>query len=419
MSGTLPIPGKQYTIRSGDTLQSIAIRAYGSAAKWHRIYRANASVLRSSNADLIYPGEVIYIPSDTDSSSTTAQSSRFSSRDKGTFNLVIGSREVPVLSGRFRRGVDLLASSWTAEIPWTPGADEALDKLIRRYSYAASSLYLGPTLVASGKLYGVSPKFSKDGTTKSLEFFTSTADLIDSTMRPPYEFSGKTLKVIANELCPDLGYEVVFDVSPGASFDTVAVQKTEAIGSFLQRLSTQRGLLCSCDEYGRVVFLKASTSGTPVDSLEEGRPIPMQFEATFDGRKRYAVYRAVGQAGDGTNIVSIAKDSAVPGTRQLTFTQDDTDSANIATGAAWKRSKALADALSTPFPVSDWYTSSGDLWPTNAIVSLKSPVLDLPDPTDMLIRSVEYVFESSGRSATLNLVPPFSLAGTDPEEPWI
>jgi prophage tail gpP-like protein len=416
-----PQQGKQYTIVKGDTLWSIATRAYGNPMKWSKIYRANASVLKSNNADLIYPGEVVYIPPEEEvaAAKAEAKANRFASRPKGTFNLVIGDREIHVESGRFKRGVDLLVSSWTATIPWTPGKDPALDKLIKRDSFSPSELYLGPELVATGKLYGVEPHLSNSGSTKTLEFFSNTADLADTTMRPPYEFGDVTLKTLARELCESLGYSIVFDISPGARFDWVTAQKTETVGAFLQRLSAQRGALCSCDERSRVIFIRATTTGEPVDYLEEGRPGSTEFKAKFDGRKRFAVYRCVGESGDADDIVSVAKDPSVPGARQLTFTADDVDSANVKNSAEWKRSKSIADAYSVPFPVSDWYTSKGKLWAPNDLAMLKSPTLDLPTSTKMLARDVEYVIENGGRSATLGVVPPFTLAGKAPEAPWI
>lgn len=414
-----PTQGQSYTIVEGDTLWSIASRAYGNPMKWSKIYRANSTTLKSKNADLIYPGEVIFIPLEEEiaAAKTEAQINRFASRSKGTFNLVIGGREVPVDTGRFQRGVDLLAFSWNATIPWLPGKDPELDKIIRRYSYAPSELYLGSELVATGKFYQKKPKLSKDSSTAELEFFSTTADLVDSTMAPPYEFGGETLKQIAQSVAA--GYIVVFETSTGPAFDSATATKTETIGKFLQRLAVQRGNLCSTDERGRIVFMKANTSGKPICSFEEGRPPLEEFEATFDGRARYAVYRAVGQSGDGNDIVSTSKDPSVPGTRMLTFTADDVDAGTVRNAAEWRRAKSLADALTIPIPVPDWYAPDGSLWKPNTLVTLKSPMLDLPDPTALVIRTVDFSFSKSSRNTTLSVCPPFALAGGEIPKEWL
>jgi LysM repeat protein len=51
---------RRYTVRPGDTLSSIALRFYGSRARWPVIYQANKSVIK--NPDSIFPGEVLTIP---------------------------------------------------------------------------------------------------------------------------------------------------------------------------------------------------------------------------------------------------------------------------------------------------------------------------------------------------------------------
>jgi LysM repeat protein len=53
-------PARRYTVRPGDTLSSIALRFYGSRARWPVIYQANKSVIK--NPDSIFPGEVLTIP---------------------------------------------------------------------------------------------------------------------------------------------------------------------------------------------------------------------------------------------------------------------------------------------------------------------------------------------------------------------
>lgn len=62
-------PGTNYTVQSGDTLWSIALRAYGNGNDWTVIYNypANQKVI-GSNPNLsqaLSPGLVLYIPTST------------------------------------------------------------------------------------------------------------------------------------------------------------------------------------------------------------------------------------------------------------------------------------------------------------------------------------------------------------------
>ena len=53
---------RTYTVRSGDTLSSIAQRFYGNSADWTWLYHVNSSVVHDPNT--IYVGEVLKLPSD-------------------------------------------------------------------------------------------------------------------------------------------------------------------------------------------------------------------------------------------------------------------------------------------------------------------------------------------------------------------
>jgi prophage tail gpP-like protein len=413
---SMPIPGKMYVVVEQDCLSRIARRAYGNAAQWPKLYKANVSTLKSKNPDLIYPGEKLWIPPETDA---LAPADPQVGRDPGEMTVICGGKELPINTGTLSTGIDLMASAWTIEMPWTPGLDADIDKATKRYSYAKAEIYLGNTRMARGKLYGVDPHATVDSRTKSLEFFCSTADLIDSTMKPPYEYKNKTLKQLASQIIGDLGYGFKFSCSPGATFDTISGDATDTYGDFFQKLATQRGILITDDEDENLVFLRAETSGKSIESFEEGKsPFPVEFGASFDGRARFGSYKALGQSGGADAIVATAKDPAVPGNRQITFKLDDVDSGSAANAAIHRRSKSLADALTIQFPVSDWYNSKGELYRKNSIVMVKSETLELDQFYPFVIRAVDYKYEPTARSAVLSICPPFALAGGEIQAPW-
>ena len=56
-----PAPsGQNYTVKSGDCLWNIAKRFYGNGSKYTTIYNANRDKIKNPN--LIYPGQVFWIP---------------------------------------------------------------------------------------------------------------------------------------------------------------------------------------------------------------------------------------------------------------------------------------------------------------------------------------------------------------------
>jgi nucleoid-associated protein YgaU len=52
--------GKSYTVVRGDSLSKIAIREYGDAREWRKIYEANKDVI--DDPDLIEVGQNLIIP---------------------------------------------------------------------------------------------------------------------------------------------------------------------------------------------------------------------------------------------------------------------------------------------------------------------------------------------------------------------
>src|SRR5215813_14016805 len=63
------MPGSKYTVQQGDSLSSIAQKAYGDSSQWHEIYIANTRVI-GSNPNMLSPGIVLFIPQIAQSSQT-------------------------------------------------------------------------------------------------------------------------------------------------------------------------------------------------------------------------------------------------------------------------------------------------------------------------------------------------------------
>jgi prophage tail gpP-like protein/LysM repeat protein len=426
-----PQPGKQYTIVSGDQLRLIAGRAYGNRSKWPIIWKANKTRLRSGNPNLIFPGEVIIIPRLNDrkpvdkKTQTKTSSAQLINKDKdlGEFTLLIADTEVPVEGAKIIRTMDTAADGWTATIGWTPGLDRDADAFLLPYVYPEAAAYLGPELAVNGLLYTVKNAMTKEGIKKELEGFSYTADLVDSTIKPPYEKRNVTLEQRALDIAEgfEIDVEKEFITDTGGKFSRMTADKTETVFEHLKKYAGQRGLLISSTPAGNLLLTKANTNSKPVTTLEEMKPLPEGWQAGFDGRKRFNAYKAIGSSPRKSSKTATAKDDVVPRSRFLTFTANNTTKGNIQKAADWKRGKSLADTLTIPFPVSDWYYEKAGkkiLWRPNTLVTVVSDAIHVPQGYDFLIRSVEYTWVKSGRSCLLNLVPPEVYTGEKIVEPW-
>lgn len=414
-----PTPGKSYTIQDENTLSQIAARAYGDQELWPRIWSANQFNLKSDDPNIIFPGEVISIPllPEREQLKTEVTDPVIPGKEKDDLTIVIDGLEVKSLGARIVKTMDTAADAWSATIEWLPGADPELDKRVKPYAYPPAAVYIGGKLVINGILYTTETDLSTNRSLKNLEGASFTADIVDSTLKPPYEKNNVTLRQRVEEIIKPLGFGVVFDIEEGGAFDRVTANENDTIFQHLAGLAMQRSALISSTVQGDLLVTRAAV-GVPVATIEETGQDILSFTARFDGRKRFNVYRAVGSSPLG-NKVGIAKDNVVPRSRFLTFQANETIKGDIDAAAKWRRSKQLADALTIPFPVSSWFTPSGERWKENTIVTVVSPSIHVPDGFDFLIRSVEYEDSIAGKTAVLNLVPPQVYTGEELTEPWI
>jgi prophage tail gpP-like protein/phage tail protein X len=271
-----------YITQDGDYLRALAVKAYGNEKLWTKIWKANPGIV---NPDLIYPGTSLYIPPEDEiqTAREEVRENQYEKKPKGTLTLIIDGREVPVKQARFGYGIDLLASSWNAEIAWTPGKDTKLDKATARGSFAPSDIYLGGQHMGSGRLYSRKNHIGAREMTKQLTFYSTTKDLVDSCLLPAMsEIKDSDLKQIADKILAANGIPVVFIDPPGPPFEVIQRDGVETVAKYFQRLASQRGLFVSCDERGRVVFQKLATAGKPAAHLEWNGRTATEYDVEFN-----------------------------------------------------------------------------------------------------------------------------------------
>ncbi len=437
MASERPTPGRKYTVVRGDTLSHIAAAAYGNGREWRRIWRANQNVLRSakdsslttprglSGQDLIFPGEVIFIPGVFELDKIEQQVSQkfLSGKTFDDATLVINDQEVPVQSLNITRTFNSAADGWSATLAWEPD-DDKLNELFRPFGYQKAQVYLGGHLLCTGYLYEVSRAFANTGITGDVAGWSSTADIIDSTIRPPYEALKQTLEQRARDLVGAHGIGVVYDLPDDSPFPKVTAGEGETVFSHLAELARQRNAVLGSTVHGELLITKANPNSVPVATLVEGSHPVLTMEASFDGRARFNIYRVKAQKqrkGKGKKAaVGIAKDNAVPRSRGTTVSAPDSTSGTIQQVAQWERSKRIANAVGFSVEVSTWYSDKENtkLWEVGDLVTIQSPSLFVPDGFTFLIRQASFKFSLAGSTTTLELTPPQAFTGEEIEEPW-
>lgn len=413
-----PIAGSSYTIVKGDTLWHIAAAAYGLGNKWPDIWEANKATLKSGDPNLIYPGEVILIPKIAELEPLEGEDI-LPGASRQDFTVVLNGKPIVVQSGRALRTMDTAADGWNTLNMWSR-TDTELQNLVKPYRYEKAQVYVGGQLINTGQVYTPTNTGTSNEYSQRLMGASYTKDVVDSSVQPPYEYSNITIDRLAKQLLKPLGIPLVVDddVEVGGAFDRVTAQESDKIFSFLARLAKQRSLLISSTPRGELLLTKARVTKT-VGTIGDQIPPGQELTCAFDGTKRFHAYTVQSKRRGKKTKRATAMDSVVPRSRLTTIQADETEKGDIQKTADWERSKRLADTLTIPFPVYDWYAPNGDLWRENSIVTVVSPIIYAPDGFDFLIRSVEYLFDKQvGRSSRLNLVPPEVFTGEELVEPW-
>lgn len=383
--------------------------------------------------------------------------------------LIVGGRKILIESGKLVRTMDTCADGFTAVMPWEPGADSDLDKLTAPFSYTPCQIYIGGELQLDGILYDVEHSRDNSGTVKNLSIWSKTADIIDSTVLPPYEANNISLTDRCKQQCDRFGIEVAvakgvdltvtrriretytvpatvptieqagllsFKVKPIIAdvprsrfrtvreefrFSRVTAEKTDTVFSHLSSLAAQRGLLLSCTKYGDLLIVQPNLEDEPVGTIEEPTGITTEWKTTFSGRARYGFYRAltVSSSQARSAAAAEARDTVVKSPRFLTFNAPDGLPGEAPNAAVWRKNKSAADALNLGFPVTSWYAPNKKLWTPNTTVTVVSPTIGLKKGFTFLVSQVEFDYSSSGAVATLQLKPPAVYTTEEMSEPWL
>lgn len=411
-----PTPGKQYIIQDENTLSQVARRAYGNGNHWPRIWRANQSALRSGDPDLIFPGEIIYIPEIAELRRDTPD---LSNREPDELSIILDGLEIVYSSARMMLTMDTAADGTTAGMPWTLGDNPELDARLNAWGYTPAKVYIGNALKISGYLYTPETESSNNGTKVNLEIFSKTADIIDSSMRPPYEENNVTLRQRAEKLVQAHGIKAVFETDTGGPFDRVTAGESERVGTHLGKLARERGVLQSSTANGDLLYWEANVRSAPVCTLEEGQFPVGRLRFRPDGRKRFNTYIVNSTTPFGNAPPAVIKDNRVPRSRIKTIRVQDSVAGELDVVAKWERNRALADALTIPIPVAGLLNPcTGMPWEVNTKVTVVSQTLRVPNGFDFLIRSIELDTRNNEKSAILNIVPPQVYTKEEIEEPW-
>lgn len=415
-----PTPGSTYVVVKGDTLWDIATSAFGNPWRYVEIFEANRSTLRSpDDPHWIYPGEVLIIPPGPNLLDVTADDTEIlPDADPNAFQFILDGKQYPAVGSSIKRIFNAGSDVWSGTFFWDPDIERDRDTF-RPYSFHEAKAYVGGELMVSGRIYRWDDSVTPDKTSMSLQGYSRTKDLIDSAVDPPYQRNGVELVDIVKKYCEPRRINVIDSVGSLGAFKKITADPNDRIMDFLIELAKQKGVILTSTPKGDLHITKAATQIDNLGTLGDGMPLVTRMSASYDGSQRFRTFRMEGKRRGRRKIRDEVIDNSVSLIRTKAISADDAkDSAGLRKAGEWERSKSLSDSMQVSVDVSGWRSPAGPTWRENRHVTVVSPKLFLSDGFTFLIKSVDFKSDTSGRSTTLELVPPSAFSGEELEQPW-
>lgn len=240
-----------------------------------------------------------------------------------------------------------------------------------------------------------------------------TADLVDcSAIVKSAELRGLKLEGIVEALAKPFGIGVVKQVDSGPVFQSFAIQPGETAWEAIERAARQRFMVVTTDGQGNAVVADIGASRA-ADALVEGKNIKTA-SAEYDYSQRFSEYIVKGQAAaanDGwedakVDVESRATDPNVKRYRpKIVNAEMQASDGSAENRAQLEAASRAGKSTKISVTVHGWTMSNGELWPVNALVSIRSPLLSIDE--DLVISEVKFnVSDSAGITTDLQLTRP-------------
>lgn len=240
-----------------------------------------------------------------------------------------------------------------------------------------------------------------------------TGDLVDcSAIVKGSELRGLALDGIVAALVKPFGIGVVAQVDSGQAFQSFAIQPGETVWEAIERAARQRFMVVTTDGEGNAVIADIGATRA-ADALVEGDNIKAA-SAEYDYSQRFSEYVVKGQAAaqnDGwepavSAVESRATDPNVKRYRpKIINAETQASDGSAGNRAQLEAASRAGKSTKITVTVQGWTMSNGDLWPLNAMVRIRSPLLSIDE--DVVITEVKFIVsDTNGITTEMQLTRP-------------
>lgn len=405
-----------YTVRAGDTFESISRSQYGSGEYALVISQANPGAVEPLNTGtiLLIP-PLPFRPSDVPAQAPSAGVDEVAV-------LVDGVRFKFWSAIRLSRMLDSM-DTLQFSAPFDSG-NEAFRQSFQPFTYKPVAVTVGGDPLFTGTMIGIEPNVSGREKTFSVSGYSNPGVLGDCTPPAsayPVEFNNVTLQEIAVALCQPFGISPVFESAPGPAFQRVSMEPNRIILGFLSELARQRSLVLSSTPAGRLLFRQSVAPGIPVAILRQGDSPVLEVRVAFSSQQYYSAVTGLESVYLGTrgSQYTVLNDHLRDPLRPFTFNPPDTLGGEIESAVRAKIGRMFGAMAAYTVRVDTWRDAGGQLWAPNTTITLQAPDAMVYEDYEFIVRGVAFGRSADGATAELDLVMPGAYSGEIPAGlPW-
>lgn len=385
---------KKYVIQTGDTLQKISHRFYGTPSKYMDIF--NASNFKSGNPDLIYLGEIAYIPNLK--SNSLSSISNFNPEQNEVVAVVEGEVFIGWQANVIDRSILQFADAFSFSFP----SNDAVQKILIPFTYPEIQIFIGQDLILTGLIEFPTFASNVNNSIVNIQGRSKIGITLESNIDVPRQYKNQKLSFITREVLKPYGVSV--QVEKDILIETINVNVGDTVFSFLSELGKENSLLFYSTPSGDLIITETNIEDEGLLTLKLGEGAVKTITSAFNGSNLFSSYKVFSQSTLGRNKKAVVKNNFIDIYRPSIFKIQNVVNTEVAAQTKYRNS--FGSAISLVISVVGWRKKDGSLWNKNENIIVISEQNYILRETKFLITGVNFVIDQNQQIANLSLSIP-------------
>lgn len=236
----------------------------------------------------------------------------------------------------------------------------------------------------------------------------------------PLQSDGLSLADIARKFLAPFRIKMIIDPSVSADmdliYDTTTAKETQSVKSYLCELASERNIVITHDQFGRLVFTRPSVNKKPVFHFIRGATASVGMSMTFNGKAMHSHIKAYQQQDIDHEVPateSEVENPYVPFVFRPHVVVQNSGEANSTLNVAKNVRANELRGLKLKVDIPKWEVGHSVIRP-GVIISVTNPYVYLYEKSDWFVESVSLEGDSTKMTGTLTCVPKEAYNGGEP-----